>query len=389
MPFLLAVILLFISILSPQVSQATGFNSQAKDFKYEISFWEKVFQKYNSNHAIFHEVDPPYKILKVDFSKAADREKKWEKIKESLQKGLKEMSVRYQTGLKGQFEKGFKEYLKWEKTLKREFKNKKVPYELLSMIFVESMFQTSATSAVNAGGIWQLMPPTARELKLKVNKNNDERRNILISTKAAAKLLAKYFRLLKSWPLAIAGYNSGAFGIRREVRKFKTKRLKTLLTKSGRQNIGFASWNFYPSVIAAEKTLKKLKESAKKVKGLSVEIIRGKSRNLKKWSKYLGFSYLKLKQLNPNLKNDWIKTNRIVIPKTLSKKKKRALKISKIKIKPNENLSIIASYAGITVAHLKKTNGIRGNKILVGQVLKIPVKNPLRFRRYLQKRNKL
>src|ERR1700722_20204792 len=61
-----------------------------------------------------------------------------------------------------------------------------LPKELKYLAVIESNLKSTAVSRVGAKGPWQLMPQTARDLGLKVNKNVDERKNYVKSTRAAA-----------------------------------------------------------------------------------------------------------------------------------------------------------------------------------------------------------
>lgn len=88
-----------------------------------------------------------------------------------------------------------------------------LPKELKYLAVIESNLKSSAVSRVGAKGPWQLMPQTARDLGLKVNRNIDERKNYVKSTRAAALYLRDLYNQLGDWLLVIAAYNSGVANV--------------------------------------------------------------------------------------------------------------------------------------------------------------------------------
>ena len=78
-----------------------------------------------------------------------------------------------------------------------------LPTELKYLAVIESELKIGATSNKGAGGPWQLMPETARDLGLKVNGRVDERRDYYKSTYAAARYLAYLYDLYEDWLLVI------------------------------------------------------------------------------------------------------------------------------------------------------------------------------------------
>jgi len=94
-----------------------------------------------------------------------------------------------------------------------------LPRELKYLAVIESKMKAGATSWAGAVGPWQLMPSTATQLGLKVNKKVDERRNYIKSTHAAAKYLKDLFKTYGDWLLVIAAYNGGPGAVQRAIAK--------------------------------------------------------------------------------------------------------------------------------------------------------------------------
>ena len=89
------------------------------------------------------------------------------------------------------------------------FRQYGIPAQLKYLAVVESELNTRALSRVGARGTWQLMPETARHLKLVVTDEYDERIHLSKSTRAAARYLRDLNKIFDDWLLVIAAYNSG------------------------------------------------------------------------------------------------------------------------------------------------------------------------------------
>ena len=84
---------------------------------------------------------------------------------------------------------------------------------------MESGNNPQAKSPKDALGLWQFIPPTAREWGLINNIDNDERRNVIKSTKTAIKYLKYLHNELNDWNLALAAYNWGIGNVKKSLKK--------------------------------------------------------------------------------------------------------------------------------------------------------------------------
>lgn len=89
-----------------------------------------------------------------------------------------------------------------------------LPVELKYLTIVESALQLDVKSTVGAAGIWQLMPSTARILKLTINDKVDQRLDPVLATHAAARYFQTLYGMFNDWSLAIAAYNCGEYKVK-------------------------------------------------------------------------------------------------------------------------------------------------------------------------------
>ena len=94
-----------------------------------------------------------------------------------------------------------------------------IPIDLAVIPLMESGNNPQAKSPNDALGLWQFFPPTAREWGLINNIDNDERRNVIKSTKTAIKYLKYLHNELNDWNLALAAYNWGIGNVKKSLKK--------------------------------------------------------------------------------------------------------------------------------------------------------------------------
>jgi len=102
-----------------------------------------------------------------------------------------------------------------------------MPSEIALLPFVESAYNPTAYSRAHASGIWQFIPSTAKLYGLEQNFWYDGRRDVVAATDAALDYLEKLYEMFGSWNLALAAYNWGENGVTRAIAKNETKGLPT------------------------------------------------------------------------------------------------------------------------------------------------------------------
>lgn len=96
-----------------------------------------------------------------------------------------------------------------------------LPRELKYLPMIESTLRPEVSSPVGAGGLWQVIPSTARRFGLEVSGYVDERRDPYRGTEAAVKILAYLYNEFGDWALAMAAYNCGSARVHRAIRLAK------------------------------------------------------------------------------------------------------------------------------------------------------------------------
>lgn len=111
---------------------------------------------------------------------------------------------------------------------------KKIIYEedispvFLYIAMIESGFNTKARSRTGAGGLWQIVVNTAKELHLTINRDIDERYDPVRATDVAIKYLYRINSNLNSWYLTTMAYNCGAGCVKRSIQRAGTRSIDVL-----------------------------------------------------------------------------------------------------------------------------------------------------------------
>jgi membrane-bound lytic murein transglycosylase D len=220
-----------------------------------VAFWKQIFTRYGAGEVVFF--DPfdhgrIYSVLRVPDSDEGralvERERARILANYDLNEG--DGRVKTQRGVKEQFIAGLKISGRYMSQMRQIFRDEGLPVELAYLPLVESSFNVRARSTAGAVGMWQFMPDTGRKF-LRITDTVDERRDPLVSTRAAARLLSENRKLLGNWPLAITAYNHGTEGIFRAIDGLGTRDLVEIIRRYQSPTFGFASKNFYAEFLAA------------------------------------------------------------------------------------------------------------------------------------------
>lgn len=221
-----------------------------------VRFWKLVFTRFGSSDLIFFDPLNPAKIYKV--LRVGKKSKTRSLIRKEMKKLLsehglhaKDKSIRVQRGVKERFTAGLQRSGRYLDQMQWIFQEEGLPTELLYLPLVESSFNIRARSHAGAVGIWQFTRSTGRKY-LRVNRRVDERKDPLESTRAAARLLKKNYKIFGNWPLAITAYNHGREGLLQAVAEVGSKNLVDIIRHYESRSFGFASKNFYAEFLAAK-----------------------------------------------------------------------------------------------------------------------------------------
>ncbi|NMC61947.1 MAG: lytic transglycosylase domain-containing protein [SAR324 cluster bacterium] len=124
---------------------------------------------------------------------------------------------------RGSLRLGLRNRKRYLKMMKEVFRDEGVPSRLINLAFVESKYQAAAESSAGAVGVWQFMKDTAVLYGLEINFSEDQRKDPILSTIAAARYLYDLYVRFNDWYLALAAYNRGPSAIEDAMRRTGAK----------------------------------------------------------------------------------------------------------------------------------------------------------------------
>ena len=101
--------------------------------------------------------------------------------------------------------------------IEKIFAEEQLPDDFKYLVLQESALVPDAVSVSNAVGFWQFKDFTALQMGMRVDKEVDERMNIISATRGAARYLKQNNVQFDNWLYALQSYQMGAGGVKRAV----------------------------------------------------------------------------------------------------------------------------------------------------------------------------
>jgi soluble lytic murein transglycosylase-like protein/LysM repeat protein len=268
-----------------------------------------------------------------------------------------------------------------------------LPRELGYLALLESQFIVDSTSRNGAAGLWQFIASTGRRYGLRIDRWVDERRDPVKSTRAAAAYLKDLHDYYGRWFLATAAYNAGPGSVDKalrqsqakdfwsikakaelseETRNFVPKFIAIALIASDPEKYGFHDIRYLPPLdyeeveLVAPMKLDVLAQLAETdvstVKELNPALLRAVTP--------LGEPRFRVNLPVGKAATYLAKANDKILEKELVKEKEAA-KVVTHEVKKGETLFSIARFYGLTVRALMDFNGLKTQRVRIGQKLGI------------------
>jgi membrane-bound lytic murein transglycosylase D len=277
--------------------------------------------------------------------------------------------------------KRMQRYFPW---LEKELERNGLPNDLKYVAVAESDLQVSASSPAGAAGPWQFMRSTGANYGLAQSEGIDERRDFERSTQCAFRYLRDLRELFQNWTLAIAGYNCGERRIQDEIKRqkvnsyyllklpveteryiFRILAIKEVLSHPEKYGYFLPQGAGYPGIVTER-----------------VNVVAPYALPVHMVAELAGITYRDFKNLNPALVSDTLPegSHTVKVPGDKGKEFCSRFEAFKAGYQPKtvlhkvgkgETLSGIAAHYGVSASSLQEWNGLQGDKVRLGQVLKI------------------
>jgi len=258
-----------------------------------------------------------------------------------------------------------------------EVRKRNMPAEIALLPFIESAFVTKAKSHVGASGLWQFMPATGRHYGLEKTPLYDGRHDVYAATDAALNYLQYLHGLFGDWSLALAAYNWGEGNVGRAVNRARAQGLEPIY-----ENLRMPdeTRNYVPKLLAVRNIVANPQTFGMNIteinnqpyfKSLSID----KPIDNSTIARFANISESELLTLNPGFNAPvFIPKNnrRLLLPvdsvASFEKNYRNAnpdtlLSWNVYTSRNNTSLNAIAAETGMSVAEIKRLNGLGNNSL--------------------------
>lgn len=271
-----------------------------------------------------------------------------------------------------------------------EIEKRGLPTELALLPFVESAMNPVALSPAQAAGLWQFIPSTGKAYDLRQDWWVDNRRDVVKSTQAALDYLQKIHAMHgNDWFLALASYNWGEGAVARAVRRNQSQGKPADYLSL---NMPAETRHYVPKLIALKNIIQQAGALGLALPPLPnrpyfVTVEKSRPIDLQLAARFAGLSVDEFVALNPAHNRPVIsptRNNGIKLPADRAEAFRAAIASHEEQqqafatwepytLKPGETLDTLARRTNVTVAELRRANGLRdGSRIMPGTRLLAP-----------------
>ncbi len=257
---------------------------------------------------------------------------------------------------------------------------------------VESGFSSDAISPKKAVGLWQFMPATAKDYKLTVCNDYDERCDTVSATSAAINYLNKLHKQFGKWYLAALAYNCGEGCVEKAIKGAGTDDLSVLTDGNSkylpRETRQYIKKILLVAMIGENITLGFSNDKSDDFENPLIQVDVHAGTSLKVIAGLLKMKEEKLLDLNSGLKNGVVPNDKAMYKMTIPIEKMYAFYLRydppvvekqykshmiSHNVSLGETLEDIAKYYEADIEEIKTSNQLADDFLIVGALLVIPV----------------
>lgn len=285
----------------------------------------------------------------------------------------------------------------------QELDRQGLPLEMKYLAIVESALDPRATSRVGAKGLWQFMFSTGKMFGLEVNSYVDERTDPIMATEAAATYLHSLYDSLGDWDLALAAYNSGPGNVAKAIRRSGGRTNYWNI----RSNLPRETAGYVPAFLATMYIFEYAEEHGFKSSGprypfIATDTVRVKQKiSLQQVATVTNMDLAELEFLNPSYRlgiipvikdenyvlrlpiesmGKFVENEEAIYAFASAEFNKREKPLPELleqsdriryRVRSGDYLGKIANKYGVSVSKIKRWNGLKSNRLKIGQRLTI------------------